>query len=113
MRILNFPAIEAGDAGGNITGAAFDASSLFNCSAQVVAAATQLGTVKLQFSNDPVTDINFVTNWSDLAGKTSAVSGAAVGSIEKFDVSYAWMRAVYTATSGTGVLTVNIKANGV
>jgi len=84
----------------------------FLCLRKSLVVQPESGTVKLQYSNDPVTDVDFVTNWSDLTGKTSVVNGAGVGSIEKFDVCYSWMRAVYTATSGTGVLTVNIKANG-
>ena len=112
MRIQNYPLIDAEDASTNISTSAQDISSMFAASAQVVSAATQLGSFKLQYSNDPTTDASFVSNWSDISGSTIAVNGAAVQSIPKFDVCYSWIRGVYTATSGTGVLTVNIKMNG-
>ena len=112
MRIINQAEIDGANAASNITSDGFDASSVYNMSAQVISGATQLGTFKLQYSNDPVQSLSFVTHWSDITGKTVAVSGAGTGSIEKFDVCYQWIRAVYTATSGTGVLSCNIKTNG-
>jgi len=64
--------------------------------------ATAVGSLKLQISNDSV---DTPVNWDDLAGTTAAVSGAGSQTWIVSNAFYAWIRVVYTFTSGTGTIT--------
>jgi hypothetical protein len=96
-----------------------DSYNLVHVSAQVVfgSASSQIGTVKLQASNDFDVSGNLSdfapSNWSDIPSTTSSVfASARTYLVPKFDVSYNYMRVVYTQSSGSGSLKVNVKANG-
>jgi hypothetical protein len=76
------------------------------------ATGTPSGTVKLQGCNDQerILDVadSTMTNWFDLNGASSAVSGASVICIEDRDPGYRWIRVVYTASSGSITATIHL-----
>jgi len=84
-----------------------------NYAIQLVFTGSPVGTLKLQVSNDPgkpdagseAQKYADVTNWTDLGNSSQAISasGDHVWTVE--NAGYTWVRAVYTATSGTGTLT--------
>lgn len=80
-------------------------------SCQCVATGTLTGTLKLQASNDPQT-LGNPTNWTDISGATVSVSSAATFLIPKLDISYEFVRAVFTASAGTGTLSAQFKTIG-
>ncbi len=114
-----------------ITSTAIDFRQIYRLSGQVVVGtgANTAGSLKLQFSNDPLGTgavnispsglITGVANWTDL-GTAVTVSGAAVQAIlfstlTFTEVGYSWIRAIYTDTSsgsGAGRITVNLNVQG-
>lgn len=87
-------ALNALSAASNQNSAAIDASYLVECSLQGVVTTTALGTLKLQCSNERSSP----THWSNISGATVSVTGAGNFIIPKIEVSYQWLRAVYTDT---------------
>lgn len=78
---------------------------------------TAAGTVKLQASNDFSTAGNLAgtfvpTNWVDIAGATVTVVAGATVLIPKTEVSYNYVRVVFTQTGGAGTMTVNVCSMG-
>lgn len=67
---------------------------------------TITGTLKLQASNDPVPTSAQIVNWVDVPSATVAVTTSGTNVVfEKSNISYLWMRVVYTkTTSATGAL---------
>jgi hypothetical protein len=111
MRFVRDAVITTQSAAGNLTSIVVDANQLLSISAQAIATGTIAGTLKMQVSNDLVTTpATPPTNWTDVSGVSVAISGAGTALIPKTDLTYRWIRFVYTATSGTGNLTVNIDA---
>ncbi len=111
-----------------ITSSVIDARQLYRISGQVIvgAGAATAGSLQLQYSDDPVSTVNItpngsrdVDNWSNF-GTAVTVAGAAVQSIlfataPFSDIGFAWIRAVYTDTSGgtgLGLVTVNLNFQG-
>lgn len=113
----------------NINSPAFDFRQFYRLSGQVVvgAGANTAGSLQLQFSNDPIAQVNFgpsgvvtgVVNWTNF-GTAVTVNGAAVqailfSTIPWTDIGFAWMRAVYTDSSsgtGLGLVSVNLNVQG-
>lgn len=66
------------------------------------------GSLKLQGSNDSNTQENSskvsVNEWVDITGATLALAGTGIGYMEKVDLTFRWIRVVFTFTSGAGVL---------
>jgi hypothetical protein len=94
------------------TGAAVDAGQLVSMSAHAYFGdATAAGTVKLQASNDPdaqgPVSAFAPTNWVDIPSATAAITAGAPAIITIANMSYRWIRAVYTRTSG-GSSTINV-----
>lgn len=76
-------------------------------SIQAVWTGTPTGAFKLQGSNDVGTtdDGAGVTNWTDIAGSSSSVSGAAGNQLWTVGLcGYRWVQLVYTNASGTGTV---------
>jgi hypothetical protein len=123
---------------GNLTSAVIDARHYYRIAGQVIvgAGANTAGTLQLQYSCDPMLSsgvggsgvtisgkgtINGVVNWNNF-GTAVTVAGAAASvsilfsSVPFSDIGYAWIRAVYTDTSGgtgLGLITVNLNFQGV
>jgi hypothetical protein len=81
-----------------------------NFSIQLVFTGTPTGSLKLQCSNDEgAIETNIpnatITNWTDIAGSTQAISAAGNHTWNVQNCGYRWVRFVYTATSGSGTIT--------
>jgi len=111
MRQSNYNIIPA-QVAANVTSTALATVNTFYVSAQIIATGPIVGALKLQASNDNPSNPNQspASNWSDIPSATVSVSAAGVFLIPKTDLCYRWIRAVYTHTSGTGTVTVNIEA---
>jgi len=100
---------------GNVTGTAFDVNQIVSASfTSVCGDATAAGTVKLQVSNDLVsngTRNNFTpTNWSDIPNATSTIASGVGPAIVIGNMCFSYIRAVYTRTSG-GSTTIQVLMN--
>ncbi len=92
--------INAQDASVNITSAGVDLGNITHYSFEgVFSSATLNGNFKLQVSND---DVNYI----DLAGASDTITSGGSSLINISDAGYRYVRCVWTATSGTGTLTV-------
>jgi len=111
MRQMNSAVLSAADASSSQTSITINSADLHLASAQVVITGTAAGAVKLQASNDAPTS-GAVSNWSDISGATVSVSGAGAYLIPELDVCYNHLQAVFTRSSGTGTITVNVHLIG-
>lgn len=70
-----------------------------------------VGVLKVQASNDqPLTGAP--QNWNDLSSITVNVTADGSFLIPIFNLSYEWIRLVYTRTSGTGTASIRVKTIG-
>lgn len=118
MRLSNELLLDSGDASGDLTSTQGLVAHVFGYSIQMVITGNIEGTVKLQGSSDPVPDANFkvatfpVANWTDIDCSSKLITGAGTLVYDVADVFYNWVRVVYTATSGTGTLTIRLNTKG-
>lgn len=107
MRVSNDLVFTAQSIASSVNSNAVFTGYMVTASVQAVTTSTAVGTLKLQYSNDPGSPIERTvpTNWSDVPSATVAVSSAGVYAIAKLDISYNWLRLAYVATSGTGNIT--------
>jgi hypothetical protein len=111
MRFLQNTVLNAGVLGTSFTSAAIDASYLITISAIATISNTSTnGVVKFQASNDSA--ISAPVNWVDIPSATVTLTSAGSYIIPKTDLSYQWIRIVYTNGGGSGVITINYKALG-
>jgi hypothetical protein len=111
MRQLNYNIIPVQTAA-TVNSSPIEAINLLFASAQIISTGAGAGTLKFQASNDVPNGTNsVVTNWSDIPSATVSVSGAGAFLIPKIELSYEWIRLVYTNT-GTGTISVNVKVLG-
>ena len=91
----------------NINSTAVDLRQSLGCSIQatVTAGSSPSGTLKLQGSNDN-------SNWVDVAGTSSTVSGNTSIMWNVQQTFYRYIRCAYAFTSGSGTLNVNFEAKG-
>lgn len=97
-------------------GAVIPTVQVFQCSAQLVATGSAAGTLKLQFSNDVVPTPVAPTNWNDITDATVSVAGIGSYGIEKTELCYNYIRAVYTDSSSgmaTGTVVVQVFTLGI
>lgn len=108
MRLFQKTVVSAANAAANVNGNAIPVGeyTAFSLSANVN--STAAGTIKLQGSNDNDSDENGanVGNWIDITGSSVAISSGNDVMWNATAVGYAWVRPVYTFSSGTGNLTV-------
>lgn len=131
--IIDIPSA-TNNGGASINGSPIMAGLLMRASAiiTVSGAASLVGTLKLQGSNDnvangqpPYSSPNDPTNWADIPNEllsvvavastaAVAVSVSAAGSVllPAQDIAYKWIRAVWTYTSGSGTIVVNVHGIG-
>lgn len=117
MRSINSQILTGVDASVSGVSAAIAASQIFYISVQAVMTGTSSGTLKLQFSNDPCEGQQPTaspTNWIDIPSATVTLTGTAGAfGIAKTDLSYRFIRAVYTKNNGSaGTITVTINGMG-
>jgi hypothetical protein len=105
--------ISAADASVLQNGQAVKTLNTIAISAQAILTGAPVGALTLQASNDIFTTNNQApVNWTTIAGSSVAVGAAGTFLIPKTDLCYSAVRVVYTPTSGTGTVTVNIKVLG-
>jgi len=111
--------LNAVPANASINSAAVDIGFVLAISAQVVYSGTGMnGSLKLQVSNDIPPAGNLAsftpTNWTDLTGASIVLSGGpGTNLIVKTEVTYQWVRVVYTNSgTPTGTVTVIMKSLG-
>ena len=92
---------------------------VFMYAIQAVLTGAPVGSIKLQVSCDPnqpspgSTTQPMPTNWTDVAASVTAISGATSTIWEDQAAPYAWVRIVYTASSGSGNASARINTRGV
>ncbi len=114
MKYLNTIVLSAVDTSSQ-NGPQIDSNQLISASFQTIFGdATAAGTIKIQASNDPApthytAQSNFtVTNWVDIPSATATITSGASSIITIPQLSYRWLRAVYTRSSG-GSTTIIVK----
>lgn len=118
MRLSNEILLNKGNASGNLISNQGLVAHVFGCTVQAIVEGSATGSLKLQGSNDPVPDASFkvvtfpVANWIDITDAVAPINGTGAGEFELADVFYNWIRAVYTAGSGTGTLTIQLNTKG-
>lgn len=115
VRPANILSFTSADCTASSNGSPIDISGIFSISLQSVSTVDCTGTLKLQVSNDVGPKSpgapNTVTNWTDLSAATIAVTAASKLLLAKVEVSYQWVRVVWTASGGvSGVLNVRMKS---
>lgn len=95
-----------------VSGSAINASTMDYCSCQGTVTGTIAGALKLQGSNDQVlSGTGTPTRWTDINSATVTISSATSSFVNGasnpiFQLSYMWVRAVWTPTSvGTQTVT--------
>lgn len=121
MKVTNKQIITSAVMNATINSPATDVQQIYGVAIQAEFTATPTGTLKLQASCDPATSYNSgngtganpVTNWTDVANSSYAVSASGNYMWNVVDIMYNWIRVVYTDGSGgtsTAVLNVTINA---
>lgn len=109
MNFTNLPLINSVLGNATIKSASLDTSFMFKLSGVVRAThASANGTMQLQASN--VTGAPTESDWVNL-GSPATISGAGNTIIAQQDLSYRWIRAVYTDSSGgsaTALITLSV-----
>ncbi len=115
MRIANDDLIEAGtltDMSVNIISVPIWLGHIVNYSIQLEFTGSPVGTFKLQYSDDegnpslpPPTQYEGVSNFTDVAGSSQAITAAGNHMWDVANCGSCWVRFVYTKGSSTGTLT--------
>lgn len=113
----NSALINAVAANANINSTIAWADKIVRASFQVSTTGTAAGSLQVQVSNDIAVGAypnKFIpTNWGNLGSALSVTTGPAVFFISETEMSYEYIRVVYTdSTSGaaTGTITVRMKS---
>lgn len=110
--------LAAGDMSGNISTDPIDVRNLIVGSIQCEFTGSPNGTMKLQCSNDVAEFLKqpgtqpAPVNWTDITGSSIAVSAAGDIMYNLTSMGYDYLRVVYTASSGTGVLKIRMVGKG-
>lgn len=104
--MLTAQLFSAADASSSKTSAPFQKGDLTTFSVQFVfSSATLNGTVSLDCSNDSVSSPDLVTNWIQISASPISVVSGEPAMINVTNGGYRWVRAVWTASTGTGTVT--------
>lgn len=89
---------------------------MVNYCIQAIITGTPVGTIGLQASNDEgiisypnpglASPVTSVTNWTDIANTSTAVTGAGTVMYNVQNCGYRWVRVSYTNASSSGTITV-------
>lgn len=114
MRFLQNTLLSAGLLNADFDSAAIDCSYVVAASLVITTSSTSTsGVVKLQASNDPANQLGGPVNWVDIPSATVTMTSAGNYIVPKTDISYQWVRAVFTSGGAdSGTLTINMKALG-
>ncbi len=112
MRPVNITALSAANVANDQASAAIVTDFVVSVSAQaVITGSTPHGTFKLQGSNDVAFSPATPTNWNDI-GTPISVTTTGIYLIPSLDICYAFVRAVWLKSSGTGAISVQVKTVG-
>ena len=107
---IRFDAVQvvtAGTMSGSINSTPIDLDQYKSYSCQAVWTGAPVGNVKLQISDDIVSDCSSVVNWIDYTSSSQATGGAAGSYLWNVsDANYRCVRVVYARTSGSGSINV-------
>lgn len=107
--IINDKMVDGTSMGASFNSGPFNFRDAFGYYIQIVSSGgTPVGTIKLQSSVDAVASAASVTNWDDVPGASSSISGAGITSWHQGTFHATWLRIVYTRTSGTGTCNATI-----
>lgn len=107
MRILNEVLLASGNMSGNITSPAVSTAHMgYLTVAAIYVGTVPTGTLKLQCSLDSG------VNWIDIPSMSVAISASGSSLFEMKEFGYPQVRAVYTFTSGTGSLLLQVNGKG-
>lgn len=105
------------DMSASITGNQITVDHAAIASYMIVCTGAPVGTLSIQFSNDPIVIIpnnQQAANWVTDTAYNTAVAAAGSFSIKIPDIAFRFVRLIYTRTSGTGNITVcNFLSKGV
>lgn len=103
----NYTLLSAGDMSDDIESSAIDLTFYFGVAIQAIWTGIPTGAIKLQASN------NNGTTWDDIADSSQTISGAAGSFLwNVWQAYYQKIRVVYTFTSDTGSLSVQVNGKG-
>lgn len=119
MLTSNKVIMNAVDVSTSVNGPAYWLKLVYGFAIQAEFSGAPVGTVSLQGScdagdntpEDPETGSG-VVNWTTIKDSPQSVSGAGPVLWNYNGVFYKWVRLVYTATSGTGTVTVTMNTKG-
>ena len=97
--------VEGQSMGSNYTSPVQDLSRTDSYSVQVVMTGSPVGEFKLQASLDN-------SNWNDITASIVSVNGSGNIMFVEPDADYDKVRAVYTFTSGSGIMSIRINGKG-
>ena len=102
--------ITDGDMSGDLS-AIQQLKQMFGYSIQAVYTGSPVGTLSLAASNDynPNTGVG---TWTAIADSSEAITAAGDGTWNYRGPNYEWVKVIYDATSGTGVLNVYFNGKG-
>jgi hypothetical protein len=113
----NIAIVTAGDMSATISSLPIAVDKFTACSIQASYTGSPVGTFTVQASNDVGTNptgnaanVSGIQNWTTVTAYTQAITAAGSVLWSFDDLNYAWLRCVYTRTSGSGTLTVRAVA---
>lgn len=112
MRWNNPVLMAALNAASNQVSVLIDSKELVSGSIQASFSANTIGgTLTFQGSNDPINTVTSAgitapVNWSTI-GSASTVSSGALTMQTVVQLNYRWLQVIWTASAGTGTITVN------
>lgn len=115
LRPGNDVIINNGDASVDLVSPAYLLEYVVVLAVQASITGSPTGTLRLQGSCDagnPKNPLPNINTWTDILNSPTSVTGAGSVSWNYKDPGYKWIRALYTAASGTGNITVTINTKG-
>jgi hypothetical protein len=109
---LSSQIVSAESMGASFNSSVFSLADVMGYSIQAVFTGSPNGVFKLQASNDMVSAVGDIVNWTDIASTSIAINSNGTAMWNIADVYYRWVRLVYTRTSGTGSCDAVLNARG-
>lgn len=98
--------VDAVSMAASINSTGLDLQGRTSYSIHSVFTGSPVGTIKVQISNDLVSEASSVSTWTDYTGSSTAISAAGDLFYKIQRNGERWARLVYTFSSGSGSLTV-------
>ncbi len=98
--------VDAGSMAASISSDGIDLQGMGKYSFHAVYTGSPNGTLKIQISNDQVSQPSSVINWSDYTGSSTTISAAGDTFYKIERDGERWARLVFTRSSGSGSLNV-------